>query len=128
MIGQGKTRGMVAHLSIEATINQNFAYVSPSEHMRSMFLFGYLEHKYEELRNSARGSNQGALNCSIIRSFPVPVPPIDEQLEIESALCLIESRVDAEQRSHHALVGVKSALMSVLLTGEIRVTPDEATP
>lgn len=128
MIGQGKTRGMVAYLSIAATINQNFAYVTPSDSLRSWFLFSYLDHHYDDLRGSGRGSNQGALNCSIIKAFPVPIPPPDEQEEIERALLFIERRLDDEQLFSQALVKTKSALASVLLTGELRVTPDEPPP
>jgi type I restriction enzyme, S subunit len=126
MIGQGKTRGMVAHLSIAATINQNFAFVTPAASLRSWFLFGYLEHHYGDLRASSHGSNQGALNCSIIKAFPLPIPPVDEQEEIERVLLLSERRIDVEQACRSGLESMKSALMSVLLTGELRVTPDEA--
>ena len=65
MIGQGKTRGKVARLAIEACINQNFAYVIPRD-VSSWFLFYVLEHQYDALGNSGRGSNQDALNCKII--------------------------------------------------------------
>ncbi|MGA2451443.1 MAG: restriction endonuclease subunit S [Polyangiaceae bacterium] len=126
MIGQGRTRGKVAYLALEATINQNFAYVRPSAQLASWFLFAYLDHKYEHLRSGGRGSNQDALNCQIIKQYPVPLPDLDEQLEIAEAIRCVEERIEAEAVTASALANLKSALMSVLLTGEVRVKPDEA--
>ena len=127
MIGQGKTRGKVARLAIEACINQNFAYVIPRD-VSSWFLFYVLEHQYDALRNSGRGSNQDALNCSIIKEFRVPLPSPDEQKKIAETLRALDRRLDFDRHNVKFLGHVKSALMSVLLTGELCVAPDaEAT-
>ena len=125
MIGQGKTRGKVAYLGIEATINQNFAYVRPGDRLSSWFLFAYLDHTYETLRAGGRGSNQDALSCGLMKQYPTPVPPLDEQVGIADAMLALEARATAESATLGALAKVKSALMSVLLTGEVRVKPDE---
>ena len=127
MIGQGKTRGKTAYLNIEACVNQNFAYVIPYPQISSWFLFYVLEHQYDELRNSGRGSNQDALNCRIIRKFRVPLPSPDEQIKIAEILKAVDKRSDVEQQRVELLGGLKSALMSVLLTGELRVTSDPET-
>ena len=127
MIGQGKTRGKTAFLKIKACINQNFAYVIPLRQISSRFLFYVLEHQYVALRASGRGSNQDALNCQIIKKFKVPLPTSDEQTKIAKALRILDDRLDLEQRRVEFLGNVKSALMSVLLTGELRVTPHKET-
>ena len=126
MIGQGKTRGKVARLAIEACINQNFAYVIPRD-VSSWFLFYVLEHQYDALRNSGRGSNQDALNCKIIKEFKVPLPSPDEQKKIAETLRALDRRLNFERHNVKSLGHVKSALMSVLLTGELCVTPDAET-
>ncbi len=54
------------------------------------------------------------------------VPPVQEQRAIADALSAFDARSSAEQSVADQLVRTKSALMSVLLTGEVRVTPDEA--
>jgi type I restriction enzyme S subunit len=125
MIGQGKTRGMVAYLDVEATINQNFAYVAPGAAVRSWFLFAFLNHVYGELRGSGRGSNQDALNCGILKAFPVPVPQVDEQEMIARGCFALDERIIREADAVSGLLELKSALMSVLLTGEVRVRVDE---
>ena len=127
MIGQGKTRGKTAYLDIEACVNQNFAYVIPYPQISSWFLFYVLEHQYDELRNSGRGSNQDALNCRIIRGFRVPLPSPDEQIKIAEILKAVDKRSGVEQQRVELLGGLKSALMSVLLTGELRVISDPET-
>jgi len=73
MIGQGKTRGTVALLEIDSSINQNFACIIPRQ-IDSYYLFYALDFSYEKLRRSSHGSNQEALNCGLVSNFPVPLP------------------------------------------------------
>ena len=127
MIGQGKTRGKTAYLGIEACVNQNFAYVIPHAEISSWFLFYVLEHQYDALRSSGRGSNQDALNCGIIRRFRVPLPVLDEQIQITDILRALDERTNVEQQQIDRLGDLKSALMSVLLTGVCRVASDPET-
>jgi type I restriction enzyme S subunit len=122
LIGQGKTRGMSARLEIDATINQNLAAVIPGPRLRGTYLHFYLSYRYEALRSGGRGSNQDALNCELLRSFPVPLPPIDEQSAIEGVLCGLESRLASESTDVEKTSLLKQGLMEDLLTGRVRVT------
>lgn len=79
MYGQGKTRGMTAYLGIEASTNQACACILPTEKINMVFMWQYFVNSYNELRNLAKGSNQANLNAGMIKSFPVPVPPIELQ-------------------------------------------------
>jgi type I restriction enzyme S subunit len=74
------------------------------------------------------GSVQQVINLRDLEKVVLPAPSRDEQLEITSSLACLERRIAAECEAIVALHSTKSALMSVLLTGEVRVTPDEATP
>ena len=56
------------------------------------------------------------------------LPSLAEQVKITENIEVIGSREDSERDKLGQLSVVKSALMSVLLTGELRVTPDPATP
>ncbi len=58
-------------------------------------------------------------------AMKMPVPPLSEQAEINQLLTLVDSRLRSEMEFQRALVDTKTALMSVLLTGEVRVQPDE---
>jgi type I restriction enzyme S subunit len=71
---------------------------------------------------------QASINNSGIRALPLRLPPLSEQIQIMNILVSLNLRADCENRHLDQLQTLKSALMSVLLTGEIRVTPDETTP
>ena len=70
------------------------------------------------------GTGVPHLNLGILKAFPVPVPSLREQGAIVRYLSGTDARVDSELRSLRPLKDLKSALMAVLLTGELRVTPD----
>jgi type I restriction enzyme S subunit len=58
-------------------------------------------------------------------SLRMPVPPRGEQEEIAGILMVMDQRLRAEETAKRAVVGAKSALMSVLLTGEVLVCADD---
>ena len=70
------------------------------------------------------GVSQVNINRKSLLSMVVPVPPLDEQALIVSVLDSVSRRVEVERNRMARLAEVKSALMSVLLTGELRVTAD----
>ena len=83
MIGEGKTRGQVAILEVEASHNQNSAAIRIDDSVYlSETLFYYLVLKYEENRGIGSGNNQKALNKSRVGDILVPVIPIEEQKQI----------------------------------------------
>ena len=94
MIGQGNTRGRAALLQMDATINQNFAAVTPSPSVYSRFLYYQLDALYRALRFWSQGSNQHALNCRLIAAFRIWVPPIPTQMMIVRHL---DRSADAER-------------------------------
>ena len=79
LYGQGKTRGKCAVLGIDATINQACCALVPRDPGSTPYLFQFLKSSYHRLRRESRGGNQENLNMRIVRSFPVPMPPLDVQ-------------------------------------------------
>lgn len=73
----------------------------------------------------AAGGVQKNLSGSNLAQLLLPQPPLSEQREIVSACEVLERRLRGERAYVEHLRNVKSALLSVLLTGEVRVTPDE---
>lgn len=63
------------------------------------------------------------INLGILKKWPIPMPSLAEQEAIVDILEGIEARLMTEAGRSRALSDVKTALMSVLLTGELRVTP-----
>lgn len=89
MIGQGKTRGSAAIMEIDASVNQNFACITPTD-IDSYYLFFSLNFSYERLRRSSHGSNQEALNCALVSNFPITIVPRSRQTEIADQLMQCE--------------------------------------
>lgn len=109
MIGEGQTRGRAAMLVIDSCINQNFGAVIPGASLDPSYLFYLLESSYEALRHWSQGTNQHALSCGLLKSFPIPVPPLEVQQglviqlkEIEVTERQLESRLDAAYEMRRA--------------------------
>ena len=64
------------------------------------------------------------MNAAVFREILIRLPSVDEQEEIALTAARFESRLAIEAQSFATLQNVKAALMSVLLTGELRVKPD----
>jgi type I restriction enzyme S subunit len=83
MYGEGKTRGQVSELAIEATINQACAAIVVDEtKVAKKYLKLALQANYLEMRELAEGGNQPNLNLSKIKEFTFPLPSPKEQAEI----------------------------------------------
>ena len=67
------------------------------------------------------------INREELGRFLLAVPPSVEQLRIVLVVESLDRRCKVESSRKEKLANMKSALMSVLLTGELRVTPDPET-
>lgn len=99
------------------------------DRITSLFLHEAL--RSERARETMRGAIRTSagnynLNTRGIANSLVPVPSPAEQAEIVRAGQKLETRLGAEDASLGQLRALKEALMSVLLTGEVRVKPEEA--
>lgn len=125
MIGQGKTRGTSAFLDLDTCINQNLAAITPDRVLNGRFLHHFLTAFYKPVRDYGRGANQEALNCEIVRSIRITLPPIDEQNSIvehitqsTSNIFSIEANID---KQIDALKEYRSRMFSDVVTGKIDV-------
>lgn len=99
MYGQGKTRGQVGLLKIEACTNQAVAAIVPSKKINSIFLYRHLMLMYEHIRDMARGGNQANLNLTIVRSIQILLPPLPLQHLFAQRIEQIEHQKSAVQKS-----------------------------
>lgn len=121
MIGQGKTRGKAAKLHIEACINQNFAAVVPQEGINKEFVFYQLEANYERLRSWSHGTNQHALNCKLIKEFPIWVPSLDIQKEISIQIQATEDVIQKLGGRLHQIGLLLSRIREQALSTRVRL-------
>jgi type I restriction enzyme S subunit len=99
MYGKGKTRGQVAELGIDATINQACAavVVNESKAIRAYVKLA-LQANYLNMRELAEGGNQPNLNLSKVKEFEIPLPSLADQTEIVrcvEALFALADRIEA---------------------------------
>ena len=88
------------------------------------FLELVLRNRKRELDKFAPESAQKNINLNTLKPLKIPLPAMLEQTKIAESVWSIIMRLKKESDHYDGLTRVKSALMSVLLTGEIRVTPD----
>jgi len=126
--GQGKTRGMSAHLGVEATINQHIAYITPRLPVVSAeYLHLALSAAYQQLRaiSDDTGSTKGALTCEDLKRFKLALPPLPEQAELIKRVQL-ETRSLAEaskglEREVELLREYRTRLVADIVTGKLDV-------
>jgi type I restriction enzyme S subunit len=122
MYGQGKTRGQVSILGIEATTTQNTAaIVCDSTLLSPYFLWLYLLSQYHALRDTGQHGQISHLNLGYMKEVQIPLPPPREQKEIAGMLVVIEDKLRAELSRRDALEFLYQALLRDLMTGNIRV-------
>lgn len=88
MYGQGKTRGQVSELLIDATINQACAALGNiiNEEILISYTYFFFSFTYELLRKKAEGTSQPNLNLNKIKETLIPLPPLAEQQRIAEKL------------------------------------------
>jgi type I restriction enzyme S subunit len=125
MIGQGRTRGMSAYLDIEACINQNFGAFTPKSapklRVLGKWLFYFLDFHCSRVREVGGGTNQGALNCHLLKRLRIPLPSLERQKEVAAILESVESLEKARSNELMLWCDLKESLMHDLLTGRARV-------
>ena len=85
MYGQGKTRGQIAELCIEAATNQACATIQvpdTQDNILRSFIKLVFKKMYHEIRQLAQGGTQPNLNLSKIANTVFCIPPLAEQQEI----------------------------------------------
>ena len=82
----------------------------------------------KQLADAAQGGTMRILNAGIVKKLSLGRPPLSEQIEIITLLAALERRLDKESATMVAAAEFKSALMPILITGKLRVTPDPEAP
>jgi type I restriction enzyme S subunit len=115
MYGQGKTRGQVAKLGIEASTNQACAAILLQDGHDPDFYFHYLSAQYGALRELGNAGTQRNLSGGILKEVNVPVPPLPEQRKVARILSTWVDAVTAMEASQANRALQWQALLGVTL-------------
>ncbi|MGP5230162.1 restriction endonuclease subunit S [Psychrobacter celer] len=117
MYGQGKTRGQITELKIEAGTNQACAairLIQPDERHR-YYIKLFFWKSYEEIRSNAAGGAQPNLNVSKITSTVIPLPPLAEQhrivAKVDELMAICDQLKEKLKQSQETQVQLTDALV-----------------
>ena len=122
MYGQGKTRGQVAMLDIDASLNQACLAMICNEFIHNKYLYFFFVHSYDDLRNLSQEGAQKNLSATLIKTVKIPLPTLSEQLKIASILSSLDDAILKAELEKERLDSIKKGLMQDLLTGKVRVS------
>ncbi|VAX07884.1 Type I restriction-modification system, specificity subunit S [hydrothermal vent metagenome] len=121
MYGQGKTRGQVAQLGIEASTNQACSAILLKKDFFPEYYYLYLQSQYKNIRNLSNSGGQKNLSARLVKSILVPVPPFLEQTKIAKILSTWDQAIETTEKLIKNSRAQKKALMQQLLSGERRL-------
>lgn len=119
------TIGRTAVLDVEAATNQAIVGVTPknTRQLTPPFLRYFLDHSVARLAGQARGVAQLNINGKILKSLPVPVPPLPEQQRLVSLLdqadALRKLRTQADRRIGELIPAVFHEMFGVPFTNHV---------
>jgi type I restriction enzyme S subunit len=121
----GATIGKAALFGLEATVNQACCVLPPSVKVNENLLLHFIISARNHLISLATGGGQPNINQDIVRSLRIPIPEVDEQIEIVEHLSKIlvelEGLLRLSDRQVRLLQERRSALISAAVTGQIDV-------
>jgi type I restriction enzyme S subunit len=79
----------------------------------------------QRIASSTQGSVRDSVGFDALGSFPIILPPLDEQQKIAALLSVADKEITIHQNQLAALKQQKTALMQQLLTGKKRVQIDQ---
>ncbi len=123
LIGQGKTRGQVAILELDAAINQNCVAINLQNGFDRDYVWYQCLYRYQQIRNMSNASGQQNLNAAIIKTLKLPFPSLSQQKDIGSLLKQWDTAIEKTE----ALITAKRKQFDWLLKkliGDNQYNPD----
>lgn len=102
-----------ARISVHGGVNRDYFFYC----MQSALL-------QRQIQDHTKGQAVKGINIGDVRRLMLPLPPLEEQCVIAALFESIEDLLGRNADELESLRTVKSGLMSVLLTGAVRVKPD----
>lgn len=114
MYGQGKTRGQVGILGMDAATNQANANITVHNSSLTKIVYYQLESNYSRIRRLANEGGQANLSLGIVSSLTISITHDDEAVKIAKVLDEISQTVALHQRKLEDLKQLKKVLLQKL--------------
>ncbi len=103
MYGQGKTRGQVGILGMDAATNQANANITVHNSSLTKIVYYQLESNYSRIRRLANEGGQANLSLGIVSNLTISITHDDEAVKIAKVLDEISQTVALHQRKYFSL-------------------------
>lgn len=110
MYGQGKTRGKVAMLGIEASTNQACAVINSND-ISNIYIYSFLKYSYDFLRSISKGGNRDNLSLSELKKINLSIPSQEAQNKYEKIFNIIQLSIDNQEKSLYILELLFSSIL-----------------
>ena len=128
LAGQGKTKGTVAQLAIDATTNQSMAAIVPRNMLAGRFLYWWLASNYQNIRNMSGGDDRDGLNLELLGSIPIPLLKQTEQEQIARFLDRETAKIDALVAEQEQLITLLKEKRQAVISHAVTKGLDPSVP
>ena len=123
MYGMGVTRGRAAILKTKAATNQAVCVLVPCKDVLNYYLFYYFMCNYWDIRKQAVGGNQLNLSATIIGTFEIGIPSMEEQKEIVRLLDVLLEKENRNKKNVETVLDyigmIKKSILARAFRGEL---------
>ncbi|MCZ7593681.1 MAG: restriction endonuclease subunit S [Hyphomicrobium sp.] len=119
-VGAGIGEAAIIDQDIEFAIYVSVALLRPNlTYLTPEFLVHWLNspigRSHSRSNTLGRGHSQGNLNLNLLRSFPVPIPPIERQQQIVTELDALQAKIDAVKALQTEIAAELDAMLPAIL-------------
>ncbi|WP_424975347.1 restriction endonuclease subunit S [Dinoroseobacter sp. S124A] len=121
LYGQGKTRGQVGILGVDAATNQACAAILPNSDFDTEFMFYVLQNDYQRIRALSNSGGQDNLSAELVREIRIPVASLTEQQKIAALLRTWDEALEKLYALRALNLRRRVWLRTHLFTGKVRL-------
>lgn len=120
------------NMGIDCAIGRSVASIRPNNDiLESRFLFYFLLHSIQKLKNLQQGTTQGVISKKMLETTSIPIPPLNEQKKIIEKIEIIFSKIDLVKRllecTKLQLEQYKQSFLKSIFEGSIVIKSEKST-
>lgn len=120
--------GAVARYSVDVAINQDLVAMTPNNDLDPDYLYHWLISMKAAFAAVATGTTVKGIRRELLLSFPLPLPPLDEQRRIAEVLRSMDEARAATQRTVQAAATVRQITLDTLIQRVLNAPGTEVRP